>query len=61
MFAAVAKIVFEMVALIFQGIERFVFNFPAGTARFDQLCDIMLGSRFGRSPSCYDRSLFDRQ
>ena len=41
MFLAVAEVVFEVVTLIFEGVERLVFNFPAGTAGLDQLNDVM--------------------
>ena len=42
MLLAVTEVVFEMVALIFKGIESFVFNFPAGAAGFDQFDDVLL-------------------
>ena len=41
MLLTMAEIVFDMVALIFKRIESFIFNFPAGTAGFDQLNDIL--------------------
>ena len=38
---AMAKVVFNMIALIFKRIKAFVFNFPARSAAFDQLNDII--------------------
>ena len=38
---AMAKVVFNMIALVFKRIESFVFNFPACSAAFDQLNDII--------------------
>jgi hypothetical protein len=34
---AMAKVVFDMIALVFKRIKAFVFNFPACAAAFDQL------------------------
>jgi hypothetical protein len=36
------EVVFDMVPLILQGVEGFVFDFPARPAGFDQLDDIGL-------------------
>jgi len=33
---AVAEVVLDVIALVFKGIEAFVFHFPAGAAGFDQ-------------------------
>ena len=35
------EVMFEMVALIFKGVEGLVFNFPAGAAGLDQLNDVL--------------------
>ena len=38
-----AKVMFKMIALVFQGIERFIFYFPSGSTRLHQLNDIVFG------------------
>lgn len=38
---AMAKVVFNMIALVFKCIKAFVFNFPACPAAFDQLGHII--------------------
>lgn len=38
---AMAKVVFNMIALVFKRIKAFVFNFPACSAAFDQLGHII--------------------
>lgn len=40
MLFAVTEIVLDVIALIFQGVESFIFNFPPASARFDQLDDV---------------------
>lgn len=45
------KVVLNMVTLIFQGVECFIFNFPAGSARFDQLNDICFADRLVGDPT----------
>ena len=40
---SMAEVVFDMVALVFKGIETFVFHFPSGTAAFDQVDHVVFG------------------
>ena len=47
----VAEVMFEMVALIFQRIECFVFNFPAGATGLDQLNDVLPAHRLVAYPA----------
>jgi len=42
---SVAIVMFNLVALIFQGIEGFVFDFPAGASAFNQVLNIVSGNR----------------
>ena len=51
MLAAVTEVVFEMVALVFEGVEGLVFNFPAGTAGFDQFNDVLPAHRLVGYPA----------
>ncbi len=39
--AAMPKVVFELVALVFQGVEGFVFHFPAGTGHGYQFWELI--------------------
>lgn len=47
----VAKQHFDMVALIFVGIDSFIFNFPAGAAGFDQLNEVLFAQPLGGNPA----------
>ena len=38
-----ARVVLDVIALIFQGVEGFIFDFPAGLADFNQLDHIVFG------------------
>jgi len=40
---AVAEVVFDVIALVFKGIKALIFNFPAGTAAFDQIDHVVFG------------------
>ena len=44
-FDAMAKVVFELIALILQRVEGFVFNFPARTSTADKLGRVFFGNR----------------
>jgi hypothetical protein len=43
--------VLEMVALIFEGIESFAFNFPTGTTGFNQPNDVLFAHRLVGHPA----------
>ena len=51
MFSTVTEIVLKMVALIFEGVECLVFDFPAGTAGFDQFNDVLFACRLIGHPA----------
>ncbi|MCP4404542.1 MAG: hypothetical protein GY801_45480, partial [bacterium] len=47
---AVSKIMFEVIALIFQGVEGLVLDLPSGTATTHELKDMLAGAGDIRHP-----------
>ena len=41
---AVAEVMFDVIALVFKGIEAFIFYFPSGAARLDEFSHVVIGN-----------------
>lgn len=48
---AMTEIMFQMVALVFEGVEAFVFDFPVGTSGADKQLDIIRGEELIGDPT----------
>ena len=56
MLAPMAKVMFKMIALLFENIDGFIFNFPASSASFADESDVFGGQKMVGDPCIHEDS-----